>query len=134
MSGTISAALHKLIEKNPESTIAKIYNPPEITSRSFFYDFRSSGYRHTKKFLAEQHRELFVAVSEIYCEEHGIKPSDFNGDIFWYPGIRKDVCRLGLEVTKREGQQVLKSQRPKNTITVQTKKPVTKPVYTVNPL
>jgi hypothetical protein len=130
MSGTISAALHKVIENNPESTISKIYNPPEITSRSFFYDFKSSGYRHTTNFSAEQHRELFVTVSEIYCEENDIKPGDFNGDIFWYSGIRKDVYKLGIEITKREGIQHLKSQRPKTVN--QTK--VAKPHYVSNPL
>jgi predicted dehydrogenase len=130
MSGTISTALHVFAEKNPQSAIAKIYNPPQITERSFFYDFKNSGYRHTKKFSAEEHRELFVTVSEIYCEEHDIKSRDFNGDIFWYSGIRKDVYKLGIEITKREGIQHLKSQRPKTVN--QTK--VAKPHYVSNPL
>jgi hypothetical protein len=134
MSGTISAALSVLAEKNPDSAIARLYTPPPITERTFHYDFRSSGYRHYKYFSAEEHEALFIAVSKAYCEKHGIADNQYNGPIFYYSGIRDDVFYLGLELTKLEGKDVLRQQRPKGIVKVKKSVAKTKPRYTVNPL
>lgn len=114
---TLYNALNELVEGG-------IYTPPEITERSVYYDFGGHRGKYYKTFSAAEHREVFKWCSDKFVSKNQVK--DFKGDIFFYPGIRRDVYYRLLRVTKQEGLKVLG-------IPVKVKKE-RKCKYVVNPL